>query len=341
MKCRLFIAVFCLAVLLSAREVHAQSLNSGQTQGEKIKVQTVLVNEPVTVRSADGRMVHNLALQDFRITDNGVEQTITHFEVGGDLISLVVLVETSSRINALLPDLRKSGSIISQTIMGPNAEAAVVGFNDSVDKLQDFTSSEEAIEKTFVHLDNGYSGSKLYDAMELAVEMLSSRPAPSATDPGRRRVILVIAESDDKGSKAKLGAVLRRAQLENVTIWSVGLSTVHATLLNLKPSEPGWGDSNLIPLAVWAVTNIKDQILKNGLQIATAATGGTHFATWKDRSVQSALDEIGGEVHSQYLLTYTPTGTNPHGYHEIRVEVHKSNLKMRWRPGYFVEVPES
>jgi hypothetical protein len=81
--------------------------------------------------------------------------------------------------------------------------------------------------------------------------------------------------------------------------------------------------------------------LKNGLQIATAATGGTHFATLRDHSIQSAIDEIGGELHSQYLLMYTPTGTNPQGYHNIKVEVDKSNLKMRWRPGYFVEVPES
>jgi len=302
MKHRLFIALFCIITgSLSTGRVHVQSQDSGQTSGAKIKVQTILVNEPVTVRNADGRMVHNLALEDFRITDNGVEQTMTHFEVGGDSISLVVLVETSSRIDALLPDLRKSGSIISQVVMGPNAEAAVVSFNDSVDKLQDFTTSGDAIEKTFAQLDNGYSGSRLYDAMELAVEMLSSRPAPSPTNPGRRRVMLVLAEADDKGSKAKLGAVLRQAQLENVTIWSVGLSTVHATLLNrakMKPSDPGWGDDNLIPLAVWAVTNIKDQILKNGLQIATAATGGTHFATWRDHSIQSAIDEIGGELHS-------------------------------------------
>lgn len=345
MKCRVFLFfVFSIIGAIAAKRVHAQAQESSQRSAAKIKIQTILVNEPVTVRDSDGLMVHNLESKDFRIFDNGVEQTITHFELGGDSISLLVLVETSSRIDALLPDLRKSGSVISQIVMGPNAEAAVVGFNDSVDKLQDFTSSSDAIEKTFKHLDDGTSGSRLYDAMELAVEMLSSRPAPTATQPGRRRVMLVLAESEDKGSKAKLGAVLRRAQLENVTIWSVGLSTVYATLLNrakMKPSDPGWGDNNLIPLAVWAVTNIKDQILKNGLQIATTATGGTHFATWRDRSIQTAIDEIGGELHSQYLLMYTPTGTNPQGYHDIKVEVDKSNLKMRWRPGYFVEVPES
>ena len=344
MRFNLVLPFFCLLMSgLAVEPTHAPAQDSSQPSGAKIKIQTILVNEPVTVRDSDGEMVHNLELKDFRITDNGVVQTITHFELGGDAISLVVLVETSSRIDALLPDLRRCGILLSEGVMGPNAEAAVVGFNDSVDKLHDFTSSADAIEKTFARLQDGTSGSKLYDAMALAVEMLSSRPKPTATQPGRRRVMLVLAESDDKGSKAKLGAVLRQAQLENVTIWSVGLSTVHATLLNrakMKLSDPGWGDNNLIPVAIWAVTNIKDQIFRNGLQIATTATGGTHFATWRDRSIQGAIDEIGGELHSQYLLMYTPTGTNAEGYHEIKVEVDKTNLKVRSRPGYFMEGPE-
>lgn len=328
--------VILLFLLLALEGAFGQAQDSSQSEDAKIKVRTILVNEPVTVRNHDGQMVHNLEPKDFKITDNGIEQTITHFEVGGDSISLVVLVETSSHIEAMLPDLRKSGSVVSQIVMGPNAEAAVIGFNDSVDKLQDFTSSADQVQKTLTHLDDGTSGSRLYDAMDLAVKMLSSRPA---SNPQRRRVMLVLAESDDKGSKAKLGAVLRQAQLENVTIWSVGLSTVHAWFLNraqMKPTDPNWGDNNLIPLAVWAVTNIKDQIHDNALQIATTATGGTHFATWRDRSIQTAIDEIGGELHSQYLLLYTPTGATE-GYHEIKVDVDKPNINVRSRPGYFVE----
>ncbi len=156
--------------------------------------------------------------------------------------------------------------------------------------------------------------------------------------------MLVLAEADDKGSEARLGAVLREAQLQNVTIWSVGLPTVHATLLNrakMKPTDPGWGDHNLIPVAVWAVTNIRDGISGNGLQIAAAATGGTHFATWKNRSIQSAIDAIGGELHSPYLLTYTPTGTDAEGYREIKVEVDNQNLKVSSRPGYYREGPQN
>ena len=63
-----------------------------------IKIRTVLVNTPVTVRNEKGEMVNDLEEPDFRIMDNGAIQKITHFNLGGDPISLVVVVETSSRI---------------------------------------------------------------------------------------------------------------------------------------------------------------------------------------------------------------------------------------------------
>ena len=95
----------------------------------------------------------------------------------------------------------------------------------------------------------------------------------------------------------------------------------------------------MLALAIWAVTHAKDQITNSGLAIAATATGGAHLATWKDRSIEKAIDEIGGELHSQYMLTYTPTGTDALGYHEIKVDVDRKDLKVRARPGYYVAGP--
>src|SRR5271169_599825 len=190
----------------------------------KIKVRTVLVNTPVTVRDEKGQMVHNLEVSDFRIADNGVPQKITHFNLGGDPISLVVVVETSMRISPILPQIRRTGILISQTVTGPTGEGAVVGFDGEVKTLLDFTNSSDDLEKTMSKLKEGDYGSKLFDAMSAAVDMLSRRPEVSETDLGHRRVMLVMAEAHDTGSEAKLGEVLRRAQLANITIYAVGIS---------------------------------------------------------------------------------------------------------------------
>ena len=93
-------------------------------------------------------------------------------------------------------------------------------------------------------------------------------------------------------------------------------------------------------LVVWAVKNVKNRITDHALEIATAGTGGAHIATFKDKSIENAVDDIGGELHSQYSLTYAPAGTSQTGYHEIQVKVDKKDLKVRSRPGYYL-APES
>jgi len=335
----------------------------------KVKVRVALVNTPVTVRDGRGDMVHNLEARDFQVTDNGATQQITHFDLGGDPISMVILIETSSRIAPLLPEVRKTGILFAEPVMGPTGEAAVVGFNDSVDKLQDFTTNADLIENTIAHLGQGTSGSKLYDAMSVGVEMLSGRPQATADKPGRRRVLMILSEATDAGSEAKLGEVLRQAQLANVTIYSVGLSTTRAEL-QAKPKDtrpqitppgtfpmpapPGtvqtptseenrYGNIDLMAAAVWAVQHIHDQVKDHALEVAATATGGTHLSTFKDRSIEKAIDEIGGELHSQYTISYTPTGSDAAGYHEIKVNVLRhdaKNLKVRARPGYYLATPE-
>lgn len=336
----------------------------------QVKVRVALVNTPVTVRNSRGEMVHNLEAGNFKVTDNGVAQQISHFDLGGDPISLVILIETSSRIGLLLPQMRKTGILFTQTVMGSSGEAAVVGFNDGVDKLQDFTTNGDLIESTITHLREGTSGSKLYDAMAVGVEMLTGRPQATADKPGRRRVLMILSEANDAGSEAKLGEVLREAQLANVTIYSVGLSTTRAELQAPPkdtrpkvtppgtfpmPPQPGtaqtptseenrYGNIDYLALAIWAVQHAENKIKDHALEVAATATGGAHLATFKDRSIEKAIDEIGGELHSQYTISYTPTGSDATGYHEIKVNVLRNdakNLKVRARPGYFLASPES
>ena len=354
-----------------------------QPPKSSIKVQVALVNTPVTVRDARGAMVHNLEASDFQVTDNGVPQKISHFDLGGDPISLVILMETSSRIEPLAPEIRKSGILFTQTVMGPSGEAAVVGFNDSIDKLQDFTTNGDSIESAIADLQVGTSGLRLYDAMAVGVEMLSGRPngvCPGAEGGSefvatamcvggipRRRVMLILSEAADDGSTKKLGEVLRQAQLANVTIYSVGLSTTRAQLqhkpeppkhpnfpVGSLPPPPGtvstptteenrYGNIDILAAAVWAVQHVHDQVKANVLEVATAATGGAHLAAFKDRSIEKAIDEIGGELHSQYAISYTPVGSGTEGYHEIKVSVIRNdakNLRVRARPGYYLGPPE-
>ena len=322
-----------------------------------IRVRVNLVSMPVTVRDNKNELVFDLSANDFRVLDNGAEQKIEHFDLGGDPLSIVLLIETSSHIEPLLPAIRKSGIVFTQTVMGQTGEAAVMGFDDANTVLLPFTADHDAIEKAINHLPEGASGIKLYDSMLEAVRLLQKRPE------NRRRVLLVMSEAVDSGSESHLGEALRAATLSNVTIYTIGLSTTAAEL-RAKPSGTGptqigppgtfplpgipgrpdtpstqeqqYGNINLMALAVWVVQRAANVAHQHSLAVASAATGGASINTFRDQTIEKALDAIGGELHAQYTLSYRPPGDEPSGYHEIKVRVARPNVKVRSRPGYYL-----
>jgi VWFA-related protein len=328
----------------------------------EIQVRVNVVSLPVTVRDARGELAFNLGARDFRVYDNGVEQRLSHFSVGGGPLSVALVVETSSRIEGLLPSLRRTGIIFTQVVLGSTGEASVVTFDDEIRQLVPFTADHDRIEKAMEKLPEGTSGARLYDALARAVTLLEKEPE------NRRRVLVVMSEAVDTGSETKLGAVLREAQLANVAIYAIGLSTT-AAQLRAQPgqaappqiSPPGTfpmptpagtpqtpsteaevrGNINLLPLVAWLVERMANTEASRSLSVASTATGGRHISTFRERSIEKAMDEIGGELHAQYLLAYRPSDSDAYGYHEIRVEVTRPGYAVRARPGYYLTRPKS
>jgi len=64
-----------------------------------------------------------------------------------------------------------------------------------------------------------------------------------------------------------------------------------------------------------------------------------HASAWKHETLEKVIDEIGGELHAQYTITYAPTGTDGEGYHEIIVQLDRKDLTVRARPGYYLAGP--
>jgi VWFA-related protein len=334
-----------------------------QPAGEsRFRVQTNLVTAPVTVTDPSGELILNLSEKDFRIFDNGQEQKILHFDLGGVPLAIVFVVENSSRIEALLPAIRKSGIVFAQTVLGPTGRAAVLGVDEGVEELLPFSENPDAVQHTIENLQEGLSGLRLYDGLARAVSMLERQPLVY------KRVILAVSEGGDSGSETKLGEVMRDAQLANITIYTIGLSST-AAQLRAPPSQaepiqmgpPGTfsgptvpgvpqtpstqaeeqGNINLLALGVWLVQHASSIVRAHPLELATAATGGANISTFRDRSIEKALDQIGGELHAQYTLSYQPPANEATGYHEIKVTVSQPTLKVRTRPGYYIAPPEN
>ena len=321
-----------------------------------VRVNVDWVSTPVTVRDTHGELVLNLSEKDFHVVQDGAEQKIEHFDLGGDPLSVVVVVENSSRVDPLLPAVRKTGILLSQDVMPGDVRAALVSYDDRVVTQQAWTTSGDAMERAMNKLPTGLSGASLYDALSKGVDLLSREPR------ARRRVIVALAEPVDTGSETHLGEVLRAAQQENVTIYSVGLSTTAAELrgepkyrpspyppgISPMPGPPGLpqtptiqesqnDSADLGALVIWIVQHVTATVKENSLQLAAAGTGGENISAYKDRTIEKSLSTIARELHAQYTLGYRPEGASQPGFHRIEVSVDRGGLKVHARPGYYLE----
>jgi len=193
-----------------------------QEHAIKVRVNDVIV--PVTVLNSKGEMIFDLTKDNFHIYDNDVEQTIEQFDIGGDRLAVALVMETSSRIQMMAPAIRGMGSVFTETVMALEGKAANISYDNTVELCQAFTQDHEAVERAISNVEFKAPEMHLYDAMSKAVEMLRMEP------PIFRRVMLIIGESQDQSSDAKLGVVLREVQLANISIYAVGPSSTAADL---------------------------------------------------------------------------------------------------------------
>jgi VWFA-related protein len=323
-----------------------------------IRVKVQVVNAPVAVRDSKKNAIVDLKKEDFQVFDNKEKQTVEAFDLAGEPLSTVLVLETSSRVGPLLPALRKSAIIFTQTVVGPSGNAAVIGYDKTVQRLQLFTANQNDIEKAITTLKEGDSSAHLYDAMADAVAQLRDQPE------GRRRVIILVGESRDPYSTNNFAEVLREALRANIVVYSLELSTTAAVARAqeresgplattppgtfAKPPYPGvaqtptseqqWGGNMDMGAAVEMVLRpFAAQVVTHPLEIASAATGGLFQPTLGNRSIENALAAIGGDLNTQYTLSYEPTKSEKPGYHEIKIIVNRKGAKVRTRPGYYLE----
>jgi VWFA-related protein len=311
------------------------------------------VMAPVTVTNHDGSMVNGLTALDFHLLDNGKPQAVT-VDTLAHPISLVVAVQANSAVEEILPKIQKIGSVFDQLVTGENGEIAVLAFDHRIRTMTPFTSDPDKIHNAFKNITPGSNPSHLNEATTTALNMLRNRP------PDRRRIVVLISESHDIGSHFRVRDVLTEAEFADIVIYTVDISHLITSLtakqlpnreaiippggialpngqvmtptLDLEQNQNG----NYVPVFKEMFTAVKDIFIPDPLKVYTKFTGGRQYSFISQRGLETAVSEIGDELHSQYLLTYSPNNQDEAGFHEIVVNVDKPGLGVRTRNGYWL-----
>jgi VWFA-related protein len=343
----------CVAGMLAAQNPPAADSGLQKADDDSpIKVTFKFVLAPVTVTDRNGTFVNGLTPKDFVLTDNGKVQNITE-DIAEHPLSLVVTIQANADVEKILPQIQRLAPVFESLVLGDTGEMAVVAFDHRNQTLADFTSDPMKIDAAFKKLRAGSYSSNLNDAAMFSLNMLRNRPV------SRRRILVILSENRDKGSEMRVREVLTAAEFANVVIYSVNISQlISALTAHAQPNRPDPipAEAHQYPAGVIGTPTMETQMemgnwvpalkdiflaakgvfIADPLDIFTKYTGGREFSFKTQKTLDRDISGLGEELHSQYMLTYSPNTQNEAGFHQIVVTVRKPDVKVRTRDGYWL-----
>jgi Ca-activated chloride channel family protein len=265
------------------------------SSGDIIRISANLVSVPVSVTNRQGRYVVDLQRQDFRVFEDGKEQTIVHFSNVDQPFSVVLLIDTSGSTapfldqikgaaKAFVEQLRPSDTIRPVYFHGEIKPLTAAGINDP--KL--FEAAIDKIEPGPINM-----GTRLYDAVDFGLKALSSASA--------RKAVILITDGENTWGKSTMKGTLREAEEADTIVYTLQ-----------------YGD--LLP--------------QKYLQDLADKTGGRYFRGGDINTIRQSFVEVAEELRRQYVLGYEPTEPERIGLRKIKVKVNRKQVAVRARRSY-------
>ncbi len=203
---------------------------------------------------------------------------------------------------------RAAIDFLQKTVTGKDDLAFVIGVNNSVLMVQDFTGDQKLISHAVDELAPS-GGTALWDAVAFAADKLASRPEEQPV----ARILVVISDGEDNSSEATLKQALERAQHGEVAVYTV------STRENEQEE---------------ASALLGDHALKTLADL----TGGTALTPGSVRRLKGSLGDLQQVIRGRYLVSYKPALFQRDGrYRTIELTAQKNGHKLRvyTRKGYY------
>ena len=332
--------ILAALTITTALLAQGQSQNAPQKAPQKkddeglasIKVDVDVVSILTSVRDKKGALIPNLQKDDFTILEDGKSQPIKYFTKETDLpLTIGLLVDVSGSQRNLIEIERSAASQFFTQVLRKKDEAFLISFGEETELLQDYTGSPRLLKEGLSRLrpSSGFSGihpgpvptigqargTVLYDAIFLA-----------ATDKLRsevgRKVIVVITDGVDMGSRLTRNQAVEAAQKADAVIYSIYYADPSAYGGGFGINLGGGGEGEL--------RRMSDE------------TGGHVYKADRRHTLDEVFKELQEEMRSQYSIGYTPlNGVKDGGYRKLEVKLSNKDLKAQARKGYYAVKPES
>jgi Ca-activated chloride channel family protein len=303
-------------IAIAAIALTAASTREPQQAPFRSESRTVAVYATVTDR--EGRLVPNLAREDFEIHDNGRPQPITVFSSDVQPITVVLMLDRSGSMRGNFGLVVAAAEAFVRRLE-PGDKARIGSFAERVTiEPETFTSDREEMIRILRSGLQPPGPTPLWNALDEAITGLREQEG--------RRVVLVFSDGADapmnfRFNNRSVMDVMRRAQQENVMVYAVGLQS---TLLRAPSAgRGGLGSGGLM-----------SQRPDPALSRIAEDTGGGYFEMNRAENLASTFAGVADELHRQYALGFEPPRLDDR-MHKVEVRVGRPGMKARARKEYF------
>jgi Ca-activated chloride channel homolog len=295
----LFATVLCGGSFAGAQESTPPPKQTIQVSVDRVSV-GVIVTDP------GGRFVEGLRREDFRVFDNGIEQSLTGFAAVEEPAQVILLIEAGPAVYLLEGGhLRAAVAMLDGLSNGDRV--AVVKYADSPAALLDFTPDKQAALAAFGQLrfNLGFGSLNLTSSVSKVLEWLASVPG--------KKTIVLLSTGVDTSPTSESARAIEQLKVSDVRLMAVSLA---GDLQNPPPAgkkkSPATNSSKTA-----AQFEQANQLLK---RIAESTGGRAYFPT-SAKEFSSVYAEIAQLVRHEYNLAFAPPARDGlvHSI-EVRVE---------------------
>jgi VWFA-related protein len=274
-----------------------------------IRIETLVVQIPVTVTDQLNRFVTGLEKENFRLFEDKAEQTVSYFSNEDSPLSIGLVFDTSGSMGSKLDKSRQAVAQFFKT-SNPEDEFFLVEFNDRPTLVSGFTTDLEEVQNKLTFTQSK-GRTALLDAVYLALHTMKKARNP-------RKALLVISDGGDNSSRYTESEIKNLVREADVQIYAIGIFEPMGSRGRTAEELSGPG----------LLSEIAEQ------------TGGRHFPVENLGDLPDVAAKIGVELRNQYLLGYTPTNAERDGkYRRVQVKLVQPRglppLRASWRLGYY------
>jgi Ca-activated chloride channel homolog len=320
---------------------------AGQTAASQtpapIQVQVNEVIVPITVTDEKGRFVSDLDQKDFTIYDEGKPQQIQFFtRERSQPVVVGFLIDLSNSSRLYWKNYQDAAVEMVQNLIpgdNPKFSGYLIGYSSSADLLVDTGSDPEPMVERLGKLKPS-GGAALYDAIYMAC---TSRKLIQGEPIEPRRILVIIGDGHDNASKKTLEEALEIAQRNLVTIYGIstvayGFANDDAKNLTRLAEETGGRVEYPLENIYKDVAGFTSTPSDEGNYPLKVGTG--QYAAEIANGMYHAVEDVVGEVTTQYIVRYIPSETDAkRQFRNIEVRVNLPNVKVRARKGYYPFAP--